>query len=130
MEFCVIFISLSSVFSLSSSPVILAPVPSRSDSLTYNKMLGLTTINLSHNALEDKGMTAFANYISSMNRGLVKLNLSQCSVGKVVRVSLPRSSRLSSSSHSHSHSFSFTGYGCSLQRPQKERAHEFHFGAL
>jgi hypothetical protein len=57
---------------------------SSSDALTANKLLGLTTINLSNNPMEDKGMISFANYLSSMNRGLVKLSLSTCSGAKAV----------------------------------------------
>jgi hypothetical protein len=57
-----------------------------SDGLAYNKLLALTTVNLSGNLLEDKGMQSFANYIGGMNRGLVRLELASCGIGKAVSI--------------------------------------------
>ncbi len=54
-----------------------------SEALTVNKLVALTSINISNNNIEDKGMIAFASYIGSMNRGLVKLNVASCGAGKV-----------------------------------------------
>lgn len=58
-------------------------ITSISEALQFNKGLALTSITLSNNNLEDKGMQAFAQYIGNMNRGLVKLDLNTCGVGKL-----------------------------------------------
>lgn len=52
------------------------------EGLSFNKTLALTSITLSHNSLEDKGAVALAQYLGSLNRGLVRLDVSHCTIGK------------------------------------------------
>jgi len=53
------------------------------EALQANKNITLTSINIAQNNLEDKGMQSFANYIGSMNKGIVRLDVSDCGAGKV-----------------------------------------------
>lgn len=59
-----------------------------SEALQANKNITLTSINIAQNNIEDKGMQSFANYIGSMNKGIVKLDISDCGAGKVGMSSL------------------------------------------
>ncbi|EGG21298.1 leucine-rich repeat-containing protein [Cavenderia fasciculata] len=50
--------------------------------LGANKNIGLTSIDLSHNPIEDKGMIPFSNYIGASPRGIASLDFSNTSMGK------------------------------------------------
>ncbi|GAM24434.1 hypothetical protein SAMD00019534_076090 [Acytostelium subglobosum LB1] len=56
--------------------------------LQSNKNIGLTSIDLSNNPFEDKGMAAFANYIGASPRGIASLNFANCAMGKAGIVAL------------------------------------------
>jgi len=53
------------------------------ESILPNKLIQLTSINIANNVIEDKGMTAIGNYIGSLNRGIIKLDVSNCGSGKL-----------------------------------------------
>eukprot|EP01117_Protostelium_nocturnum_P007037 TRINITY_DN2522_c0_g1_i1.p1 TRINITY_DN2522_c0_g1~~TRINITY_DN2522_c0_g1_i1.p1 ORF type:complete len:980 (+),score=425.95 TRINITY_DN2522_c0_g1_i1:440-2941(+) len=58
------------------------------DAMTANKSLALTKLSLADNPLDDKGLTSVGNYIGSINRGLVSLNLARCNGNKAGGVSV------------------------------------------
>jgi len=53
------------------------------ESLQANRNIALTTIIVSNNGIEDKGMQSFATYIGALSKGIVKLDVSNCGATKV-----------------------------------------------
>ncbi|EGC33420.1 hypothetical protein DICPUDRAFT_98559 [Dictyostelium purpureum] len=58
-------------------------LPIIANSLSANKNLALTSIDISNNQVEDKGLGAFAQYIAGSLRGIASLDLSNTSTGKL-----------------------------------------------
>jgi Ran GTPase-activating protein (RanGAP) involved in mRNA processing and transport len=48
------------------------------EALTSNKSISMVSINISNNALEDRGMISFAGYLQHTDHNLTCLNFSSC----------------------------------------------------
>lgn len=52
------------------------------DALSSNKCMSLSKIDISNNKLDDKCIDKLANYIAGLKRGISKINVSNCNLGK------------------------------------------------
>eukprot|EP01132_Coremiostelium_polycephalum_P009748 gene9748-11973_t len=58
-------------------------LPIIATTLSVNKNIALTSIDLSNNPFEDKGLVAFSSFVGSSPRGIASLDVSNTSSGKV-----------------------------------------------
>ncbi|GAM21013.1 hypothetical protein SAMD00019534_041880 [Acytostelium subglobosum LB1] len=68
--------------SLGNAGIKAETLPVLAMTLQNNKNVAVTSIDLSNNPIEDKGMQVFANYIAASNRGIASMNFANCAMGK------------------------------------------------